>query len=527
MNRCDEDGGDDFNEACEINFTDSYSALIRKKGIDTVIGGKRRMLRAEARDVIMANKDNELYKKLRETRKNTEIHNSSVPIEDPFKLLGFDEKTSVQTLIEKHAPMMSTFGSYAYSCSCGSGKTVAGLYLMHYLGCRTLIISSRNAVNDQWRFIIQELYPELVIQTKDSQTINGRDVYRPASDVYIYSPHWLGPKIDTVNIKPSLIIYDEVHSLLSPKFIRVLLYPFVKVANGEWDELPYMIALSATYPKGSSKEYRYLTKVFGKVFRSESAITKIPVYVWDYYDHFTRMTDAGKIVAKDEARGMFDHMYTALSDYEAVEYFADMIDKNRKDFEKGTGDVKEEDVIDPTSTRFKGIIMSYYIKSSVYAALYVHKRWNCNVLLMRSIDESSVFLEKDKNLDFEFDYTVDLSDLAHSGVGVRCEYQDVVDKCSIIVGTFLRLKEGFSVQNITWGICTKFVWGFISRIQLLGRIRRSSKDEELNKKKRIMYVCSGTRPSTMGIPKARKPYKYLYDIKDEEYLFEKENYIRI
>ena len=503
-----------YDTSCEITFNNTYSSFIGKKGIDTIMVNKKRILRAEARNFIASSSnEDDTMKTLVKTRKNVERNNLSSMMEDPFTLLGYDEKTSVQNMVVLHSKMMSVFGSYAYSCSCGSGKTVAGIYLMHKLGCRTMIISSRNAVNDQWKFLIEQLYPNLIIQTKDSQTLNGKDVYRPESDVYIYSPHWLGPKINDINIKPSLIIYDEVHSLLSPKFIRVLLFPLLKVINGEWNELPYMMALSATYPKASSKEYKSLTKIFGKAFRSESSITKIPVYVWDYYDHYTRETRDGKILEREEARGKLDKSYYSMNDYESIQYFSDKVD---------------EDVeIDPTSTKFKGIVMTYQIKSSVYAALYVHKRWNCNVVLIRSVDESSIFIEKDKYLDFQFDVMVDLQDLVKNGVGVKCEYKDVVDRCSIVVGTFHRLKEGFSVQNITWGICTKFVWGYISRIQLLGRIRRSSNDNELNNKKRIMYVCSGSRPSTMGIPNAREPFKFTYDIDAEMKLFNVENYIRI
>lgn len=502
-----------FDSTCELTFTKTYSSFIRKKNIDTVMVNNKRILRAEARNIIMSKKDNDLLKTLLRTKKNINGNSLSSPIEDPFTILGYENKTSVQEMVIQHSKMMSTFGSYAYSCSCGSGKTVAGLYLMHKLGCRTLIVSSRNAVNDQWRFLIEQLYPNLVIQTKNSQTLNGKKVYRTESDVYIYSPHWLGPKINEVNIKPDLIIYDEVHSLLSPKFIRVLLFPMLKVINGEWSELPYMMALSATYPKPTSKEYKSLTKIFGKVFRTESSITKIPVYVWDYYDHYTRETKDGEILKDQEARGKFDQYYRSMNDYECIQYFSDKIDS--------------ENEIDPTSVRFKGLIMTYLIKSSVYAALYVHKRWNCNVLLMRSVDESSIFIEKDKYSDFNFDATIELQDLMKNKIGIKCEYTNVVDSCSIIVGTFHRLKEGFSVQNITWGICTKFVWGFISRIQLLGRIRRSSNDEELNNKKRIMYVCSGSIPSTIFIPNAKEPHKITYDLNAEIKLFDMENYIRI
>lgn len=523
-----------YDAKSELTFNNTYREFLSMCNIDSLsyeLKDKKRVktLRSECRNYIISQNNNVLLNRLKSNRKNVPINNLSYKIEDPFVILNYDTKSSVQDMITKHASMFSVFGSYAYSCSCGSGKTLAAIYLMYKLQCKTLIISSRNAINDQWKMIIETLYPGLVIETKDGKFLNRSKQNKNISletDIYIYSPQWLGPKLTSymknntndsndsilTSLNPSLIIYDEVHSLLSPKYIRVLLFPLINVINYKTDELPYMIALSATYPHINSREYKTLNKMFGKAFRAESTITQIPVYIYDYYDHYTRVCKE-QTLKSEAARGQFDKQYKPLNDYECVEYYAKMIN--------------DQKMLNPNSTEFKGLIMTYQIDSSVYAALYVHKLWNCDTLLMRSVDEKSIFIASDQYLDYEFDYSITLNILLQDNIGKQCEYNDYVNDCAIIVGTFHRLKEGFSVQNITWGICTKFVWSTISRIQILGRIRRNSNNETLNKKKRIMFACSMQRPSNIGQPFARKPYKFTYDIDYENKLFAIENYKRI
>ena len=172
--------------------------------------------------------------------------------------------------------------------------------------------------------------------------------------------------------------------------------------------------------------------------------------------------------------------------------------------------------------------MTYGVDSSVYAALKAHQMFNCNVVLMRTAEESCFLIERDKFMDFEFDPMISFDTFVKSGVGVKVsDYKDVVNDCELIVGTIQRLKEGFSVQNITWGICTKFVFSTIARVQILGRIRRNSKDEALNSHERMFYVCSGSIPTTIGIPNYRGHHKVTYDIKGEIELFKMENYKRV
>ena len=168
--------------------------------------------------------------------------------------------------------------------------------------------------------------------------------------------------------------------------------------------------------------------------------------------------------------------------------------------------------------------MTHQINSSVFAALYLHERFNCNVIIIRAANEKSILLRKDNDKQ-DYDVFVTLDSLT---VGLKIDdYKTVIDSCCIITGTDTRLKEGFSVENITWGICTKFLYSTIQRVQILGRVRRTSKNENLNKQERIMYVVSGTVPTSIGIPNWKGKHKILYDFDEEAELFKLENYIRI
>lgn len=518
-----------FDQSVILTFDSVYKRFISKNDNIDVFDG---MTRSEYRTLysnLLKTKPDEAKRKLRALKarpKTVPTNTLSEHIENPFDVLGFSEKTEIQKKVATHSEWVDFYGNYAYSCSCGAGKTLAGVYLMYKKQCKTLIISSRNAVNDQWKTIIEEAYPNLTIYTKDGYYRNKKCIAKASSvknslsssslvpDVYIFSPQYLIKHLD-IDISPGLVIYDEVHSLLSKQFINVLLLPLINVIENRWNELPYMMALSATYPSQSTwqgkEAIKRIKKLFGSIYSTPSTITEIPVKVWDYRDHFERRDREGNTLTNNDARGgMFDSYYKSPSDYEVINFFYNKILED------------EEIVICP---EYKGIVMTDLINSSVYAALHAHKIWNCNVVLVRAADECSYYFEKDKNSDFKFDVTVSLSDIV--GVGKACDYKNVVDKCSIIVGTYHRLKEGFSVQNITWGICTKFPYNTIPRIQILGRIRRSSNDEALNRHERIFYVCSGKIPSTLGNPYYKGKHRILYDFKFEENLFKMENCIRL
>ena len=425
-------------------------------------------------------------------------------MQDPFQAMNIEKMTNIQTFVKNHLPSFSKFQSFLYTASCGAGKTLAGIYAIYALRCKTLIISHRNAIKDQWETTLMKCFPSIVIAS---------DV----ADVYIMSPQYLSTKTDKIKLPISFIIYDEIHAFTSDVFQEVLKFPYMCVLDGRFSQLPFMIGLSATLPPTNSKERQILKTIFGNPFAPSSSVTNQPIYVWDYRNLFTEVK-----------RGKLDEKYTPLDDYDAIEYFVTKVDKDKS--------------ITPTSTKFKGIIMTSTIASSMFAALYVHLYWNVNVLLIRTAHEKCIFLEKDKgtkNSPYVFNKMI-TEDKFYEDInkfGSYCHLREHVNNCSIIVGCISRLKEGFSVESITWGIITQFVWSVGARVQLLGRIRRQSQDEEINNHKRICYVCSRKAPNNQfavynahgrkSVKQAIAMAKITYDFDYENKMFAKENIIYI
>ena len=543
-------------------FNDVYAEFVKNKTIDVVrtrryddpTARKLLKLRSEVKTYALEarrNKKENVCNEITEycynnpktvTETATKINDKKL-LRNPFKAFGYTSKSDVQQRMEKNLIKMPAFGAYAYSCSCGSGKTLAGINYIYNLKLQTVIISARNAVTDQWKTQLQDIYPRLIIY---------KDFKRTDGDVYVVTPQLIYRHLDDFPLTPGLIIYDEIHTMLATVHIQALLLPMMLVNQKRIHELPYMIGLSATYPEPSTRSYKYILKLFGKPIVCASVITQIPVCVYDYYDHYSLN------LTHEARRHMnFDRNYPKLNDMEAVKDAFDRIDANTDGYYN----------INPTDTRYKGIIMGYTIYTSLLIARYVHDRYNCNVLLVRTEDKPNILFRKDVKYDYTaipvMDYekyvpavsitdqlkcdseeesgedengedekpAIDTPDLLKCKIGEKYDFHaNGFDDIAIIVSTVQRLKEGFSVQYATWGICTKFVWNQASRVQILGRIRRSSPDEELNKQRRLMLCYGGPKPSTVNIPVSRRngmPPKWLYNDEYEKVMFEKENYIRL
>jgi hypothetical protein len=544
-------------------FKDVYAEFVKNKTIDVVrtrryndpTAKKLLKLRSEVKTYALEarrNKQEDVCNEISEycynnpktvTATATKINDKKM-LKDPFKAFGYTSKSDVQQRMEKNLEKMSAFGAYAYSCSCGSGKTLAGINYIYNLKLQTVIISARNAVNDQWKTQLRDIYPRLVIY---------EDFKRTDGDVYVVTPQLIYRHLDDFPLTPGLIIYDEIHNMLATVHIQALLLPMMLVNRKQMHELPYMIGLSATYPEPSTRSYKYILKLFGKPIVCASTITQIPVYVHDYYDHYSL-----NLTHEPRRHMNFDRNYPKLNDMEAIKDAFDKIDANTDGYYN----------INPTDTHYKGIVMGYTIYTSLLIARYIHDRYNCNVLLVRTENMPNILFRKDVKYDYSMipamDYkkyvptvsitnqlnandksdsvveeengenekpAIDTTDLLKCGIGEKYDFHvNGFDDIAIIVSTVQRLKEGFSVQYATWGICTKFVWNQASRVQILGRIRRSSPDEELNKQRRIMLCYCCPKPSTANIPASRRngmPPKWLYNDEYEKLMFEKENYIRL
>lgn len=417
-------------------------------------------------------------------------------------------------------------GSVAVNASCGSGKTFAGIYCIYKFQCKTLIISTRNAVIDQWVRTIEQLYPGIKIWSSEKKGRKSK-IPLPDYDIWITTPQYLNAKGRIVdkdfNLKPSLIIYDEIHTMLSEtskkgehdkEFLNVLKFPFIRCLNKDWDELPYMLGLSATYPKDN----KLIERIFGVPKHINCSITKIGIEVWDTRDYIQK-------------RGKCDMNYSPYSQQEALVYFLMHIpfmrDGTKIKVQPKTLKPKippmEFDPIEITP-KFKGLVVTKNINESVWAALFVHKILHANVLLIRTNDVASYYFSMEKPVMDRVSQDVTYDDLSKFEWGTPCKYTEHIEEAEVIVSTTSRLKEGFSVRNLTWGICCQFMYSVPSRVQLLGRIRRSSEDEELNKRRRIFYVNSGIVPSDLYIGKRKRSNpEPTYDWEFERELFEREN----
>lgn len=423
---------------------------------------------------------------------------------DPLK--QFENLSELQIFVKNNVDEILINQSYCFNASCGDGKTIATIYLMYILGLKTIIISSRNSVNDQWEIELKRLFPMLKISTRINENEEINDC-----DVLICTPQYLIHKIEKFEENKNffkhfnfdLYVYDELHSLLSEQFSLTISLPFMLKMKNIINYLPYMIGLTASLPIKTSLEYKIIKTFFGTPLKFESKITKIPVY-------FTDLRDQNK------KRGFCDSNYNALDDIDAFNFYSDFMLKNN---------------ILP-SIEYKLIIMTSSIDTSIYCGIQSCLNFNLPVLIIRANDEKSFYLAPETIPDCYHEIEeqseppeYNINELKKYNLSIN-SYHDYIDRCAIIVGTYHRLKEGFNCKNIVYGICTKFVWSPITRTQILGRIRRNSDDKKLNEHKRIFFCNSSRIPSNIAHHKRYEKIEIKYDEKYEEEIFKQENYQR-
>ena len=552
-------------------------------------------------------------------------------------------RTSVQEFVGKFADKLLHFNTLALSCPCGAGKTLAGIMLMAKLKKQTLIISTRCAINDQWRNTLLKTYKEnIIVQTND-----GKFTYNPSSkkfiritraksngkriavkdivpDVYIYSPQYLtaGKTENKFPASCGLIIYDEVHSQLSKEFGKVLLQPFKNVMTGKTKEVPIMVGLSATYP-ASGEYHDLITKIFGTILTNKSTITDTPVFFYDLRDEYVS-TDLDK-------HDSVDKFYDPVDDYSFVynvlhgqiPFFTKFIEPtivgkyllSNEDNESTTSDsmdtTVEEPCTDPSTqpctdpstqpctdpsteslaqscaqpctqplahvsledvdeesdqhspqanggnenaeaasleatakqtkqTPLCGFVITSTIKSSVYAWIRFYMKYPTKrCILIRENNDGCYLMTNTPPDDLvKLGQLVDLEDvLKHPSFNDFCTKTNGFDDGDILIGTYHRLKEGISVENAVWAVCTHFLWALATRIQLLGRIRRMSTNDFINTYPRYFLTSSSKIPTNQGELFIKRRYgkgamkkfklEVTYDENIEGAMFAKENYVRI
>ena len=480
-----------------------------------------------------------------------------INLSDPFTsefLKGF-EKTNVQHFVEKFGNMMKYFGTMALSCPCGSGKTIAGIVLMSILKVPTLIISTRCAINDQWRNTLLKIYREnIVVKTNEGifsfkesigKFIKIKKTANITPDVYIYSPQYLTRK-DIAKKFPldvGLIIYDEIHSQLSEEFGKCLLQPFINVMDKKIMEIPCMLGLSATYP-ATGEFYDIITNIFGTVLTNKSIITNTPIYFYDLRDEYHN--------TKEGAKDILDNGYKPLDDYEFLaevlnnqitfynNYIEPTINGNYLlKLENNSVKTSTENIIEPITTPLCGFVITSSIKSSVYAWINFYQKYKNKkcILIRENIDGCYLLTNNIPDDILELGQLVDFDDiLKHKDFNNFCQKLKDYNNGDILIGTYHRLKEGISVENAVWCVCSKFLWTQSTRIQLLGRIRRMSRNDFINNYPRYFLTNSSKIPTNKDViivwrryKRGNKPPKLhiTYDLETEAALFAMENYIRI
>lgn len=133
------------------------------------------------------------------------------------------------------------------SVFCGWGKTAVSVYLASKIGLKTLVMSHRVAIIDQWKSEIAKFSDAKV------QVVNSTKSFDPEADIYIMNPINVAKRnrIDYEDI--GLLIVDEVHLIPAEKMSRSLTYITPK----------YCIGLSATPNRRDGLE-KVLHLYFGK-----------------------------------------------------------------------------------------------------------------------------------------------------------------------------------------------------------------------------------------------------------------------
>jgi superfamily II DNA or RNA helicase len=129
------------------------------------------------------------YKSYKQIDNIKQLNNFKIQ-DDLFKnespLSQYSYLTNVQKTIINDFDKIMYYGTILYKAPCGAGKTKAALELIHHFKLRTLIISCRNAVNDQWK-------KELNVEFEKLKIITSSDFKKSDTpfDVLILTPQFI------------------------------------------------------------------------------------------------------------------------------------------------------------------------------------------------------------------------------------------------------------------------------------------------------------------------------------------------
>lgn len=400
-------------------------------------------------------------------------------------------------------------GNGLFELPCGSGKTLAGISVIQKLKLKTMIVAKSTDVNSQWKTDLLELYPRLEINDKNEDILTRNDL-----DIYIVTPQYLRLHIKDPNflskLKFGLIVYDEIHTLVSEEFQKSFGVFFKLVLSGYISNLPIFLGLSATIDESN----KLLETIFGPPEVLATSIIEKKVNYLDFRDMYTSQQRG----INDINYKPFDCKECLVNAYKLIEYFV------------------SKRIIELPHKYNKLVVLTDRIEETFYAAAKTCIYFKSDVLIVREkgknlyLKYSNIPLELYENDTLDINERLDYEDEIRK-VAIKCSIEDYLSECSIIVSTMSRLSQGFNCEYITLGICTQFYWSLPTRIQLLGRIRRNSSDRTLYERKRIFIVNSYRIPTNYNpnskVYCIRRNAKVTYNLTTEKSKFTYLGYNRL
>lgn len=390
-------------------------------------------------------------------------HQFSEALENPFvkkfgsvSLMNCPQQTLQKKLDNK---LFERFQYVSISAPCAAGKTLMGLQMIHHLKLKTLIISARTAIKEQWLKEISEIWPEMKVLLQCAK--NSKKVIEEP-DIWIMSPQFLRTHLNEETFKNlqevHFVIFDEIHSMCGGAFskcfeiFRLFKHPI------------YMCGLSATFPKNDSEDGILLTRTFGiPIQLSSEAIVSRKVFVYDFRE-------------KEPNRGNLDQNWRGFTIKKVIEKVC-----------QGLPGI-------PRLETFEGchkfLCVSEEVKDSIKCCQMISQYFNSlgisrKVVVVRESSKGCFLVDCSKVPRKEFDEEWIVKNCQR----IRMRDIDDSDACGVF-GCNARLKEGINIKTLVFGISTNFDYSISFRIQILGRIRRT--DEDI---KRFFVVNPGRAPN--------------------------------
>ena len=425
-------------------------------------------------------------------------HQLPETLENPFeKKFGTIASMNVpqQTLQKKlENKLFERFQYVPISAPCAAGKTLMGLQMIHHLKLKTLIISARTAIKEQWMKELYEIWPEMKVffQTGMSNKKISQD-----NDIWIISPQYLSKHLNADTFshlqEVRFVIFDEIHSMCGESFSKC--FDIWKLFKHQI----YMCGLSATFPKNDSEDGILLSRLFGRpIGLTAEAIVSRRVFVYDFRD-------------KAPNRGNIDQNWFGLSVKQVIDRVCEGIPGIPR--------------LETFQGRHKFLCVTEEVKESIQCFQMISRYFNSlglsrKVVIVREATKGCFLVDCSKVTEKSIDEKWILFN------GSRINMKDIDDSVACgVFGCNARLKEGINIKTLVFGISTCFNYSIAFRIQILGRIRRT--DEDI---KRFFVVNSKRAPNDSEYwygSIARHPTKITYPFEYEAEEFAKNGIKRI